>query len=96
MTCSMLVDQECIYGPYGANGETVCKFCGFTSAKIINKSIDDYKAQIERKHQEIQALAHRHCRVYKHGDSPADRIYTFDNFTLLNFARALLAKESGK
>lgn len=50
MNCQMLGDQACIYGPYGTKGETVCKYCGFTSAKIINKSIEEYQSKMARSH----------------------------------------------
>ncbi|MCA8251809.1 Lar family restriction alleviation protein [Burkholderia sp. AU31624] len=40
--CPLLVDADCLYGPYGMNGETVCKFCGF--AKDAKRPVEQHKA----------------------------------------------------
>ncbi|WP_250507635.1 hypothetical protein [Caballeronia sp. GAFFF3] len=31
--CPMLGDDACVYGPYGMNEQTVCKFCGFAKGE---------------------------------------------------------------
>ncbi|MBR7929441.1 hypothetical protein [Burkholderia ambifaria] len=40
--CPLLVDEDCLYGPYGMNGETVCKFCGF--AKGAERPVEQHEA----------------------------------------------------
>ncbi|UEP31577.1 hypothetical protein [Burkholderia sp. B21-007] len=40
--CPLLVDADCLYGPYGMNGETVCKFCGF--AKDAARPVEQHEA----------------------------------------------------
>jgi hypothetical protein len=32
--CPMLSDDACVYGPYGINEQTVCKFCGFAKGEV--------------------------------------------------------------
>ncbi|UEP42717.1 LysM peptidoglycan-binding domain-containing protein [Burkholderia sp. B21-005] len=57
--CPLLVDADCLYGPYGMNGETVCKFCGF--AKDAARPVEQPRTHTTQPGESVMGIALRQC-----------------------------------